>query len=48
MLLAEEELERMHKRFPYPRFSEAEYQRRYNNIRKLMGGLRLDCLLGGR
>jgi Xaa-Pro aminopeptidase len=45
MLLAEEELERLHKRFPYPRFSRAEYERRYNNIRKMMGELDLDCLL---
>jgi Xaa-Pro aminopeptidase len=45
MLLAEEELERLHKRFPYPRFSNAEYERRYNNIRKMMRELRLDCLL---
>jgi Xaa-Pro aminopeptidase len=45
MLLSEEELERMHKRFPYPRFSVAEYQRRYTNIRGLMGEQKLDCLL---
>lgn len=45
MLLTEEELERMHKRFPYPRFSRAEYERRYNNIRRMMGERRLDCLL---
>ncbi|MEX0805982.1 MAG: M24 family metallopeptidase [Candidatus Binatia bacterium] len=45
MLLDEEELERMHKRFPYPRFSRAEYERRYNNIRKLMREQELDCLL---
>src|SRR4030095_14773256 len=41
----EEELERLHKRFPYPRFSKAEYQRRYRNIRTMMRELRLDCLL---
>ncbi|MBM4299523.1 MAG: hypothetical protein FJ143_17425, partial [Deltaproteobacteria bacterium] len=45
MLLSEEELERMHKRFAYPRFSDAEYQRRYTNIRGLMGEQKLDCLL---
>ncbi|MGH7931020.1 MAG: M24 family metallopeptidase, partial [Candidatus Binatia bacterium] len=45
MLLSEEELERMHRRFPYPRFSQAEYQRRYANIRKMMRELDLDCLL---
>jgi Xaa-Pro aminopeptidase len=45
MLLTEEELERMHKRFPYPRFSRAEYERRYNNIRRMMGERRLDGLL---
>jgi Xaa-Pro aminopeptidase len=45
MLLSEEELERMHKRFPYPRFSRAEYERRYENIRKMMHEMRLDCLL---
>ncbi|MGH7824197.1 MAG: M24 family metallopeptidase [Candidatus Binatia bacterium] len=45
MLLSEEELERLHKRFPYPRFSKAEYQRRYENIRKMMREMSLDCLL---
>ena len=45
MLLSEEELERMQKRFRYPRFSKAEYERRYANIRKLMRELNLDCLL---
>jgi Xaa-Pro aminopeptidase len=45
MLLSEEELERLHKRFPYPRFSRAEYERRYNNIRRMMRELNLDCLL---
>jgi Xaa-Pro aminopeptidase len=45
MLLSEEELERMQRRFPYPRFSSAEYQRRYNNIRKMMREHSLDCLL---
>ena len=45
MLLTNEELERMQKRFPYPRFSKAEYERRYNNIRKMMREHNLDCLL---
>lgn len=45
MLLSEEELERMQKRFPYPRFSKAEYERRYTNIRKLMREHALDCML---
>jgi Xaa-Pro aminopeptidase len=45
MLLSEQELERLHKRFPYPRFSKAEYQRRYANIRKMMREMKLDCLL---
>ena len=45
MLLSEDELERMQKRFPYPRFSKAEYERRYTNIRKLMREQKLDCLL---
>ena len=36
MLIAEDELGRMHKRFPYPRFSSAEYERRYSNIRAMM------------
>jgi Xaa-Pro aminopeptidase len=45
MRLTDEELERMHKRFSYPRFSRAEYERRYANIRKMMRGLDLDCLL---
>jgi Xaa-Pro aminopeptidase len=45
MLLSEAELERMHERFSYPRFSQAEYERRYTNIRKLMHEQTLDCLL---
>ena len=45
MLISEEELERMHNRFPYPRFSRAEYERRYQNIRNMMREHRLDCLL---
>jgi len=45
MLLSEEELERMQTRFPYPRFSQAEYRRRYENIRKMMREMNLDCLL---
>jgi Xaa-Pro aminopeptidase len=45
MLLAQEDLERLHKRFPYPRFSRAEYERRYNNIRRMMRELNIDCLL---
>ena len=45
MLISEEELERMHNRFPYPRFSRAEYERRYGNIRNMMREHRLDCLL---
>jgi Xaa-Pro aminopeptidase len=45
MLLSEQELERLHERFPYPRFSKAEYQRRYENIRKMMREMKLDCLL---
>ncbi|MBI2363588.1 MAG: aminopeptidase P family protein [Deltaproteobacteria bacterium] len=45
MLLSEAELERLHKRFPYPRFSRAEYERRYQNIRRMMSERNLDCLL---
>jgi Xaa-Pro aminopeptidase len=45
MLLSEEELERLHERFPYPRFSAAEYRRRYENIRGMMRRMKLDCLL---
>ena len=45
MLLSVEELERMHTRFPYPRFSKAEYERRYRNIRAMMRAHNLDCLL---
>jgi len=45
MLLGEEELERMQQRFRYPRFSEAEYSRRYKNIRAMMREHNLDCLL---
>jgi Xaa-Pro aminopeptidase len=45
MLLGEEELARMQQRFRYPRFSEAEYARRYKNIRAMMRERNLDCLL---
>ena len=45
MLLGEEELARMQQRFRYPRFSEAEYSRRYKNIRAMMRERNLDCLL---
>jgi Xaa-Pro aminopeptidase len=45
MLLSAEELQRLHRRFPYPRFSAAEYQRRYTNIRRMMAEMKLDCLL---
>jgi len=45
MLIAEEELERMQNRFPYPRFSQGEYERRYANIRKLMREQNLGCML---
>ena len=45
MLLSEEELANMQRRFSYPRFSKAEYERRYGNIRKMMRELKLDCLL---
>ena len=45
MLIAEDELERMHRRFPYPRFSKAEYERRYRNIRAMIKEKNLDCLL---
>ena len=45
MLLSEDELERLHARFPYPRFSKEEYRRRYKNIRKMMGEMKLDCIL---
>jgi Xaa-Pro aminopeptidase len=45
MLLSEAELERLHERFPYPRFSKAEYRRRYQNIGKMMREMKLDCLL---
>ena len=45
MLLSEEELAQMQKRFPYPHFSTGEYERRYANIRKMMRELNLDCML---
>jgi Xaa-Pro aminopeptidase len=45
MLLTDDELKRLHNRFPYPRFSQAEYDRRYANIRAMMRRLNLDCLL---
>jgi Xaa-Pro dipeptidase len=45
VLLSEQELERLHLRFPYPRFSRAEYQRRFENIRNMMRENEIDCLL---
>lgn len=45
MLISQEELDRLHQRFPYPRFSRAEYERRWTNIRNLIRGQNLDCLL---
>ena len=45
MFISEEELERLHQRFPYPKFSRSEYERRYKNIRTMMREQRLDCLL---
>jgi Xaa-Pro aminopeptidase len=45
MLLSEADFQQMHSRFPYPRFSQAEYERRYTNIRKMMRELKLNCLL---
>jgi hypothetical protein len=35
----------MQRRFPYLRFSRAEYERRYSNTRKMMCEQKLDCLL---
>jgi len=45
MLLSEEKLERLHERFPYPRFSKDEYRRRYENLRGMMRTMNLDCVL---
>lgn len=45
MIISTEELERLHRKYPYPRFSPAEYERRYQNIRTLMKKKDLDCLL---
>lgn len=45
MILGKEDLERMHERYRYPRFSQAEYERRYRNIRAMMAERDLDCLL---
>jgi hypothetical protein len=45
MLLSEEKLERLHERFPYPRFSKDEYRRRYENLREMMRAMKLDCVL---
>jgi hypothetical protein len=33
MLISEHELERLHRRYRYPRFSTAQYERRYTNSR---------------
>ena len=45
MLLSQDELEEMQKRFVYSRFSKAEYEWRHSNICKMMCGLEHDCLL---
>jgi len=45
MLISEPELNRLHERFPYPRFSDAEYQRRYANMRQMLRDNELDCML---
>lgn len=45
MLISEQELQRLHERFPYPRFSDQEYQRRFANVKKLLRDKQLDCLL---
>ena len=45
MFIEPDELERLQAKYPYPRFSDAEYQRRYANVRKLLRDRELDCLL---
>ena len=45
MLIKEEELQRLYKKYPYPRFSKEEYDRRYRNVRNLLKEKELDCLL---
>ena len=36
MFIERDELERLHAKYPYPRFSDAEYQRRDSNVRGLL------------
>ncbi len=45
MILSESELDQLHSKYPYPRFSKAEYKRRYENVRNLLKQKNLDCLL---
>ena len=45
MLISEKKIEKFHQMYPYPRFSNREYEKRYKNIRKLMRKKGLDCLL---
>ena len=48
MLLSEEELGRMQRRVPYPHFSQVEYERRYENIRRMMRQSELDAPFAAR
>jgi hypothetical protein len=43
--ISKEELERLHPKYPYPKFSQQEYERRYKNIRNLLKEKGLECLL---
>ena len=45
MIISKEELDRMHQKYPSPRFSQGEYERRYKNIKGLLREKNLDCLL---
>ena len=45
MFIERDELDRLHAKYPYPRFSDAEYERRYANVRGMMRDKDLDCLL---
>ena len=45
MIISEQKLKKIHKMYPYPKFSKKEYQRRYKMVRKLMREKNLDCLL---
>ena len=45
MIISEEELKRLHRKYSYPKFSKSEYDRRYRNIKNMMQEMNIDCIL---